>query len=173
MAQMTQDRRFRDAMGRFATGVTIVSTQDGEQVRAITVNGFLSVSLDPQLVLVSVRNASRMRDNIESRGRFGVSVLASDQRELSDHFAGRPRPDLQVPFVDLGGAPVVVNALAQIATTVDDAHVAGDHTLFVGKVTAFDVRDGIPLIFHGGSYRLLVEQYEWTASWKNPELQWY
>ncbi len=173
MAVTSDERRFREAMGRFATGVTIVSTRDGDQVRAMTANGFLSVSLEPQLILISVRNASRMLETIERAGQFGVSVLAASQRDLSDHFAGRPNPELVPAFTELEGVPVVDGALAQIATTVDAAHLAGDHTLFVGRVAGFEMGEGDPLIYHGGAYRALMEQLEWTSGWEDAEVQWY
>jgi flavin reductase (DIM6/NTAB) family NADH-FMN oxidoreductase RutF len=170
---LQQSRRFRDTMGRFATGVTIVTTRDGENIHGMTANGFLSVSLEPQLVLISVRNASRMLASITSAGAYGVSVLASGQRDLSGHFAGKPVSGLEVPFVESMGVPVVDGALAQIAAVVVDSHVAGDHTLLIGEVTSFELTDGAPLIFHAGAYRSLVERYEWTATWGHPDLHWY
>jgi flavin reductase (DIM6/NTAB) family NADH-FMN oxidoreductase RutF len=167
-----QRRLFRDAMGRFATGITIVTTGDRDVVHGMTANGFMSVSLEPQLVLISVRNVSRMLETILDNGSYGVSVLAAGQRRLSDHFAGRS-VDGDVPFVQIQGVPVVADALAQVTTGVVDFHAAGDHTLVVGEVTSFELRSGWPLIFYGGTYRDLNDQHEWSSTWTNTELHWH
>src|ERR1700689_4444129 len=89
--QATDQRRFRDALGTFATGVTIVSTRLDDLVHGMTANGFMSVSLDPALVVVSIASASRMHDILMGTRRHGVSVLARDQGAVSRHFAGRPQ----------------------------------------------------------------------------------
>ena len=81
---------FRRTLGMFATGVTIITTQSGDQVHGMTANAFMSVSLRPPLVLISVDKRAKMNNLLREGVRFGVNVLAEDQRELSDHFAGRP-----------------------------------------------------------------------------------
>jgi flavin reductase len=171
-ATMT-DREFRDAMGRFATGVTIITTPDEGRVHGMTANGFMSVSLEPRLVLVSLANRSRMREIVEATGVYGVSVLSAAQESLSDHFAGRVVPDLEPTFASAEGIPVVEGALAQIAASVVDLRPAGDHTLVIGEVRWLRVRDERPLIFHGGVYRGLADVYEWSETWRNPDEQWY
>lgn len=156
-------RRLRDAAGRFATGVTIVTTLADGRIHGMTANGFMSVSLRPALVVVSVGNGATMRESLESSGVYGVSVLSVAQQALSAHFAGMTSGRPPVSFLEAHGAPLLRGALAHIAANVVDAHVAGDHTLFIGEVTHVDVGEGEPLVFHGGSYRALLQEYEWSA----------
>ena len=152
----TDQRRFRDALGTFATGVTIVSTRRGELVHGMTANGFMSVSLDPALVVVSIASASRMHDILMSTRRYGVSVLARDQEAVSRHFAGRPGRE-EISLAEVDGTPLVDGALTHVVADVIDAHTAGDHTLFIGEVVHFAHHAGDPLIFHSGTYRRLLD----------------
>ncbi|GAA2810960.1 flavin reductase family protein [Saccharopolyspora taberi] len=149
-------RAFRNVMGRFPSGVTVVTAPgaDGE-VHGMTANGFLSVSLDPPLILVSLAKTTRMAEVLPQSGRYGISMLADDQESHSRHFAGRPQPNLQPEFVWQHGVPLLSGALAHVACDVWDAHDAGDHTLFVGHVRHLAHREGEPLVFFTGSYRAL------------------
>lgn len=149
-------RRFRDALGTFATGVTIVSTRTDECVHGMTANGFMSVSLDPALVVISIATRARMHELLLEVGTYGVSVLARDQEHVSQHFAGRPQEGIEVTLTEVAGAPLVVGALTHVVARVVDAHPAGDHTLFIGEVEHFEHRSGEPLIFHSGAYRSLI-----------------
>jgi flavin reductase (DIM6/NTAB) family NADH-FMN oxidoreductase RutF len=166
---LTDQRRFRDALGTFATGVTIVSTRADDLVHGMTANGFMSVSLDPALVVVSIATGARMHDILLRSGRYGVSVLARDQEPVSRHFAGRPQT-AQIALVESRGTPLVDGALTHVVADVVDAHAAGDHTLFIGEVLHFEHRAGEPLIFHSGAYRRLITSpqdptrtEEWTG----------
>jgi flavin reductase (DIM6/NTAB) family NADH-FMN oxidoreductase RutF len=150
--------RFRQALGSFATGVTIVTTEHDGQVHGMTANGFMSVSLDPPLVVVSIAHQARMHELLEASGSYGVSVLAQTQAQLSSHFAGKPEEGATIPFVAEAGVPLIEGAIAQVAAKICDAHPAGDHTLFIGEVLHFDWRDGQPLIFHSGGYRELLSR---------------
>jgi flavin reductase (DIM6/NTAB) family NADH-FMN oxidoreductase RutF len=153
-------------MGRFATGVTIITTAERDQVHGMTANGFMSVSLEPRLVVVSVANSTKMAGHLNTTGRYGVSVLARDHESLSNHFAARtPGAPLDVSFADVDGVPIIAGAVAWVATRIVDAHPAGDHTLFVGEVTDFAEGGGEPLIFHAGSYRELLAEENFTARW--------
>lgn len=145
-------RELRATLGRFATGVTVVSTEDGEGVHAMTANAFTSVSMEPPLVLVSVDNRARMHTKLPSTKRYGVSVLGVEQERLAMHFAGRPDDEQPDPFVREGDVPVVRDAIAHFACDLFAAHPAGDHTLYVGQVRAFKARVGHPLLFHSGSF---------------------
>jgi flavin reductase (DIM6/NTAB) family NADH-FMN oxidoreductase RutF len=159
-APETEQRRFRDALGTFATGVTIVSTRLDDLVHGMTANGFMSVSLEPALVVISIASASRMHDILMRARRYGVSVLARDQEAVSRHFAGRPggeRERGQIVLTEVEGAPLVSGALTHVVADVLDTHPAGDHTLFVGEVVHFAHRTGDPLIFHSGTYRHLLD----------------
>jgi flavin reductase (DIM6/NTAB) family NADH-FMN oxidoreductase RutF len=149
-------RRFRDALGTFATGVTIVTTQSNDLVHGMTANGFMSVSLDPALVVVSVATKAKMHDLLPQTGRYGVSVLARDQEHVSRHFAGRPEEDAEIQLVEISGVPLVDRALTHVVARIVDAHRAGDHTLFIGEVLHFEHHPGEPLIFHSGTYRRLL-----------------
>jgi flavin reductase (DIM6/NTAB) family NADH-FMN oxidoreductase RutF len=156
LSEPVDQRRFRDALGTFATGVTIVSTRCGECVHGMTANGFMSVSLEPALVVVSIASHTRMHVLLLESGRYGVSVLAREQELVSRHFAGRPRQGVEVELIDAAGVPLVRGALTHVVARVVDAHSAGDHTLFIGEVEHFEHRQGDPLIFHSGAYRQLI-----------------
>ena len=147
---------FRRTCGQFATGVTVVTTQDDERTHGMTANAFVSVSLDPPLVLISVDNRSHMHRILPTVGRYGVSVLAEHQEALSTHFAGRPMEGLEVNFITRNGVPVVEGAMAYFIVQVVDAHPAGDHTLYIGRVEHFESREDKPLLFCAGKYRRLT-----------------
>jgi flavin reductase (DIM6/NTAB) family NADH-FMN oxidoreductase RutF len=153
-------RTFRTAMGRFATGITIITTvaADG-QVHGMTANGFLSISLTPPLVLISLGEC-RMASLLRTTGTYGVSVLADQQKHYSRHFAGQSRLTLEPDFTWQAGIPFIHQAVAHIGADIVDVHPAGDHTLFIGKVTHLSTHDGRPLIFHGGDYEVLRHRDE-------------
>ncbi len=148
-------RDFRNTMGRFATGITVITTVVDGQTVGMTANAFLSVSLEPPLVLVSVGKKAKMHEHLAKSGRYGISFLASDQQAFSQQFAGRPQEGLQVPFVERNGMPLLDGALAHIVATVVDAHPAGDHTLYIGQVEYLEYDDRNPLLFFSGKYREL------------------
>jgi flavin reductase (DIM6/NTAB) family NADH-FMN oxidoreductase RutF len=149
-------RAFRNTLGRFATGVTIITVLEGEETHGMTANAFVSVSLDPPLVLVSLDNRSHMHRFLSIAMRYGVSVLAEDQRALSDHFAGRTTEDTRIHFVSRAGTALLHGAIAYFVVRVEDVHPAGDHTLYVGSVEYFESRDDKPLVFYAGRYRQLL-----------------
>jgi flavin reductase (DIM6/NTAB) family NADH-FMN oxidoreductase RutF len=160
-----EPRRFRAALGRFATGVTVVTTARDGEVHAMTANAFTSVSLEPPLVLVSIDHRTRMHGLLPDTRHFGVSVLASDQERTAWHFAGRPMPDAADLFLWHGDIPLVRGAIAHVACTLYDAHEAGDHTLYLGEVQSIDDRPGTPLLFHGGEFGRMSPQPELIESW--------
>jgi flavin reductase (DIM6/NTAB) family NADH-FMN oxidoreductase RutF len=141
----------RQAMGRFATGVTVVTTQADGAVHGMTANSFMSVSLDPALVLIALGEC-RMRAHLEHAEHYAVNVLAEEQENLSAHFAGQPRFDT-VQFEQWRGHAFLPDAVAHIGARIVDRHVAGDHTLFIGEVDALRFRDARPLLFYTGGYR--------------------
>lgn len=149
---MIDARTFRDALGRFATGITVVSSEAGDGVpRGITVNAFLSLSLEPPLVGVSIDRSAQAHDGLVRGERYGVSMLAEGQSWLSDRFAGRS-VDADPGWARLAGVPVLEGALAQLACRIVDRVPVGDHTLFVGQVEAAATRDVAPLVYHRGRY---------------------
>lgn len=145
-------REFRNACGRFATGITIVSTEVDGEIHGMTANGFMSVSLEPPLILVSVGKKARSHELIAQSGSYGVSILTAAQQPLSNHFAGRPDENLNIPWEELDGNPVIAGTLAQISAKVVDAHEAGDHTLYIAEVTAFNYSEGEPILYYYTGY---------------------
>lgn len=145
--------QLRRAAGQFASGVTVVTVEAQGGTHGMTANSFVSVSLDPPLVLVSVANRARMLDLLVGAGRFGISVLSEDQRPISQQFSGRGAAGLQVPLAKLGGVPVVPNAIGGFACRLHSRFPGGDHTLILGEVLELERRAGDPLLFFGGYYR--------------------
>jgi flavin reductase (DIM6/NTAB) family NADH-FMN oxidoreductase RutF len=165
---------FRRILGRFATGVTIVTTEagDGEQVHGMTANAFMSVSLRPPLVVVSVDKRARMHGLLHVGKTYGVSVLGRDQRELSDRFGGRPRdhaPDTR--FEVIRETPLVEGAIAHLVARVARTYWGGDHSLFLGQVEYARWGEGHPLLFHGGQYEELGLAAAPIFQSLSPELQ--
>ncbi|MEH7439742.1 flavin reductase family protein [Neobacillus drentensis] len=151
------DRQFRNAMGKFATGVTVVATEVDGDVHGMTANAFMSVSLNPKLVVISVAEKARILEKIKKSKMFSVNILSADQQELSMIFAGQLKEHREVVFDYLDGKPVLAGAVAQIACEVSAEHIEGDHTLLIGKVTAIHIGDAEPLIYFSGRYRELAE----------------
>ncbi|MCL6631828.1 MAG: flavin reductase family protein [Alicyclobacillus herbarius] len=149
------DREFRTAMGRFATGITVVTSLQDNQPRGMTANAFMSVSLNPKLVLVSISNRAKMNACIQQTGRYGVSVLAESQKEVAMTFAGQLSNARSPEFAWMDGLPVLSGSLVTLACNVVDAHLAGDHTLFIGEVTSLNIQSGQPLLFFSGQYSQL------------------
>jgi flavin reductase (DIM6/NTAB) family NADH-FMN oxidoreductase RutF len=143
--------RLRKAMGRFATGVTVVTTAQRDQVHGMTANGVMSVSLDPPLVVVSLGDC-KMDELLPRTRRYGISVLGAEQEALARHFAGRPVEEVAPAFTWWKELPFVEGALAQVGCRVEAIHEAGDHRLWVGRVEYMEYRDGDPLVFFAGGY---------------------
>ena len=147
----------RRTLGLFATGVTIITTRVGEQVHGMTANAFMSVSLQPPLVLISVDRRTKMCRLLHEDSTYGVSVLCETQSGLSDRCAGgRAAPDAHEPRFDLiHDTPVVDGALAGFVARVVRSYWGGDHSLFLGQVEYARTGEGAPLLFHGGRYERL------------------
>ncbi len=148
---------YRRTCGRFGTGVTIVTTRVGDRVHGMTANAFMSVSLEPPLVLVSIAGRARIRRLVETAGRYAVSILEESQRRLALHFGGRPEKDLEIPFGERCGMPVIENGLGHVVARVVQTVEAGDHVLFIGRVEHMEYREGPPLLFYGGRFESLAE----------------
>ena len=151
--------KFRAALGRFATGVTVITVRTAEdEVHGMTANAFCSVSLHPPLVLVCVDHLAETYLHLREHGQFGVSVLKHGQEALSEFFADPERnPDsahrLGVRYRSLNsGMPVLEEALANLDCRVIDAHSAGDHTIFVAEVREVLLGEGLPLLYFRGQY---------------------
>jgi len=148
-------REFRNCCGRFATGITIVTTQVDSTTHGMTANGFMSVSLQPPLIAISLGHHTRLHHLLPESMRYGVSILDESQLRFSNHFAGRPDDTLEIPFVQIAGMPLLEGALAHMVARVVDAHEAGDHTLYIGEVEYLDYQNGRPLLYYAGGYNHL------------------
>ena len=157
---MIEKQDYRKALGRFATGITVITVAKPEGgVHGMTANSFTSVSLVPPLVLVCVDERANLLPLLAAAGRFGVAVLNEDQQSFSELFA-RPHPEPETdPAVrfrqSLRGTPLLEGTLATLDCRVVDAHAAGDHTVFIGEVEELSWTDGNPLLYFGGAYRKL------------------
>ncbi|ODU10285.1 MAG: nitrilotriacetate monooxygenase [Rubrivivax sp. SCN 71-131] len=157
-AQASDPHRLRHALGRFATGVTLVTAADpsGAPV-GLTVNSFASLSLEPPLVLWSLREASPTLSAFRAAPRFAVNVLAESQIELSRVFASRHAHRFAAGAWQCGddGVPLLVGAAATFLCATVSQQQAGDHVLFIGRVLHFADSHEPPLLFQGGRYRRL------------------
>jgi flavin reductase (DIM6/NTAB) family NADH-FMN oxidoreductase RutF len=136
----------------FATGVTVITTVAGEQIHGMTANAFMSVSLQPPLILISVDRRAKMNNLLGEGARYGVSVLEERQSVLSDRFAGRGGDAPEPEFELVHGTPLVEGALAHLVARVVRSYWGGDHSLFLGRVEYVRYGEGTPLLFHGGGY---------------------
>ncbi|WP_079525927.1 flavin reductase family protein [Halobacillus hunanensis] len=150
------DRMFRAAMGKFATGVTVIASEMDGDVHGMTANAFMSVSLDPKLILISVDGKAKMNEVIKNSEKFTVNILSGDQKEMSMIFAGQIKDGKKVEFDTFEGLPVIGDSLVSLACNLYQAHDAGDHTLFIGEVKNLNVQDGEPLAFYEGNYKQMT-----------------
>src|SRR5579862_1652346 len=165
MRNMTlNSTEFRKAMGRFATGVTIITVDLDGEVHGMTANAFASVSLDPMLVLVCVDHSTRTHAHLHAKKRFGINVLGEDQRTISEYYA-RPERSHERAEQEAGaqfdrtahGTPMLRGSLAYLECRLHSAEEAGDHTIFIAEVEDVVVREGEPLLFFRGKYRQVGE----------------
>ena len=160
-------RAFRNALGHFATGVTVVTTcaENGDYI-GVTANSFNSVSMEPPLVLWSLDKTSQSLKTFETAGHFVVNVLAADQVSLSKRFATRGAKDKfqGVSCIEgIGGAPVLAGCAAYFQCKKSFTYEGGDHLILVGEVVKFEASGRSSLVFHKGSYA--VSQPLRSASW--------
>ncbi|MBL8093597.1 MAG: flavin reductase family protein [Anaerolineales bacterium] len=150
-------RQFRQLMGHFATGVCVVTTEVGGEVRALTVNSFTSVSLDPLLVLWCLDKRTRLAEHIHELTGYGVSILSAAQQDLSSYFAGqfKDRPAPPHTFQPMPGGARLEGCIGALGCRLVRVDEGGDHWILLGRVEELyfsgDTRD--PLIWFGGRYR--------------------
>lgn len=157
-------REFRNALGSFATGITVITARDAQGgLAGLTVNSFASVSLDPPLVLWSLSLYSPSLAIFQNCSHYAINVLAADQTHLSQRFS-RPSEDAAggkfagLEFeVGLGGAPLLRDCCARFECRNETRHPGGDHLIFVGLVEQYRRAERAPLLFHGGRYRTFAE----------------
>lgn len=148
-------REFRNALGQFATGVTVITTRDSnDRPVGVTASSFNSVSLDPPLVLWSLDKASVSLNAFSQHGYFAVHILATGQEDLSNNFARRGEDKFGGIEIDkgIGNVPLLPECAACFQCKLNYEYDGGDHIILVGEVLNFVNHDSRPLIFHGGSY---------------------
>jgi flavin reductase (DIM6/NTAB) family NADH-FMN oxidoreductase RutF len=152
------ERAFRDVVGAFPTGVTVVTAHGADGPAGLTTNAFTSLSLDPALLLVAFDNGSRTLPVVRESGRFAVNVLRAGQEELAAVFASKvvqAEKFAQATHNVEHGVPVLDDALAWLVCDLVELLPGGDHTIGVGRVTAMDASEGDPLLFWRGGYRAI------------------
>jgi flavin reductase len=159
--ELADQASFRAAMGRFATGVAVVTTRHDGFDHAMTASSFTSVSLDPLLVLVCIGKDTRFGEAVAASQKWAVSILDRSQEEASRWFATRGRPLAgqldRFPYLRgrFSDAAMLDGALAGLECQTSATYDAGDHVIVVGEVHSIVVGDGSPLLYYRGGYRSL------------------
>jgi flavin reductase (DIM6/NTAB) family NADH-FMN oxidoreductase RutF len=153
-------RQFRDALGRYPTGVTVITTRDGKgRPVGMTVNSFASVSLDPPLVLWSIDVRSAMFDVFMQASHFAVHILTSEQQQMSHDFSSEDVDHFSAAGHDTGikNLPLLKSYAALLQCEVSNRHEEGDHVILLGRVLELESNGADPLVFCGGRYRALTD----------------
>jgi flavin reductase (DIM6/NTAB) family NADH-FMN oxidoreductase RutF len=158
------EETFRRVLSHFATGVTVITVEDmNGSVHGMTANSFTSVSLNPLLVLVCVDHKAKTRELMHLKKRFGVNVLEEGQEDWSRFFTQLEQDASEAARLGIGlrcterGTPMLERALAHLDCKLVEAHVAGDHTIFIGEVEHAEMHKGNPLLFFRGKYHRLPD----------------
>jgi flavin reductase (DIM6/NTAB) family NADH-FMN oxidoreductase RutF len=152
---------FRDASGRFATGVCVVTSSGAEGPSGMTANAVTSLSLDPPLMIVCFAQTARTLAAVQHSGRFGVHFLAHDQEDVAARFASKMPESAKfegLEWSERDGVPALGGCLAGMACAVRELLPGGDHLVGVGEVTSLWTRKGDPLVFYRGDYWALSER---------------
>jgi len=145
-------RAFRDALGQFATGVTIITTQTADGPLGMTANSFSSVSLDPALVLWSCAKSASRHDAFVSAERFCINVLSETQAEVAKTFAKDGRAFSPSNAAQVDGFWHISGAAARFACSLHAVYDGGDHSIILGQVTHVTLGSSAPLVFHSGAF---------------------
>lgn len=151
-------REFRNALGAFATGVTIITTRAGDGTPVgVTANSFNSVSLDPPMVLWSLAKTSQSLPAFETSQHWAVHILSAEQEELSNRFARRGADKFAGVDASEGiaGLPLLPDCATRLQCRTVAMHEGGDHWIFVGQVLDFDRKEVAPLAFYAGAYAVV------------------
>ncbi|WP_025601126.1 flavin reductase family protein [Burkholderia sp. WSM2230] len=153
---LDDSRAFRRCLGQYPTGVAVITASHGSGPVGMTVNSFASVSLDPPLILWSIRRESRSVEVFRSAEHFVVNVLAHNQVEVSQWFckSDPEKFELVTWEAGLGGAPLIHGAVAQLECQRFSVQEAGDHLILIGEVKQYAHFDGKPLTFSNGEYAM-------------------
>jgi flavin reductase (DIM6/NTAB) family NADH-FMN oxidoreductase RutF len=149
------DAQFKLAMSHFASGVTVVTTEQEGTPYGMTVAAFSSLSLHPPLVLVCIETSVRTHEAIGAAGKFGVSILSSEQADISNRFASRSEDKFSGVATRRGstGVPLIDGAITTLECTLREQLPGGDHSVFVGEVVAIETAEGTPLVYYRSGYR--------------------
>jgi flavin reductase (DIM6/NTAB) family NADH-FMN oxidoreductase RutF len=149
---------FREVLSHFPSGVTVVTTAVGDELSGMTVASFASLSLRPPLVLICIEKSVKTHDAIERAGRFGVSILAAEQADVSNRFASKGEDKFEgVPFRRAPqGSPLIEGAIATMECKVTAQLPGGDHSIFVGEIADVTVAAGKPLLYFRSGYHALA-----------------
>jgi 3-hydroxy-9,10-secoandrosta-1,3,5(10)-triene-9,17-dione monooxygenase reductase component len=156
MSATPQREDFRDAFGRFATGVAVITSAAERGTGGMTANALCSLSLDPLLVLVCFAESARTLPLVKEAGRFAINILRVGQEGVAAHFASKVPEHEKLDGVAHRfeqGVPVLDDALAWAACDLEDIRPGGDHSIAIGAVTALGYGDGEPLVYYRGGYR--------------------
>jgi flavin reductase (DIM6/NTAB) family NADH-FMN oxidoreductase RutF len=149
------DRLFRDAMGKFATGITVVTADYNNEIIGMTVNAFMSISLDPKLIAISIDENASMYDKLLEVKKFGVSILKEEQKEVSMIFAKQIEQEHEIDYHHQDGIPVIEKSLVTLSCHVKEMVSAGDHMIFIAEVSGIAINEGQPLIYASSKYQSL------------------
>ena len=150
---------FRNALGRFASGVTVVTTESKQgEPKGLTVSAFSSLSLDPPLVLICIERNSSLHQFLKEGSYFAVNILSEDQELVSRRFASKDADRFDGIGYKKGatGCPLLEGAIAHVECLVRESNSAGDHTIFIGEVEAAETTEGKPLAYFRGGYSRLA-----------------
>jgi flavin reductase (DIM6/NTAB) family NADH-FMN oxidoreductase RutF len=151
-------RQLRDAFGKFATGITVITAASNDGPVCIVANSFSSVSLDPALVLWSVDRSARRFPYFDAANHYAIHVLAAEQHDLCTQVARNVHALDEQPFqINSDGVPIIDHCLARFECRRVAAHDAGDHVIIVGQVQRTQMRDGAPLTFYGGDFGTVTQ----------------
>ena len=154
---------FRDASGRFATGVCVITSSGADGPSGMTANAVTSLSLEPPLMIVCFAKTARTLAAVQHSRRFGVHFLSHDQEDLAARFASKmPEPAKfdDIDWAARDGVPALGGCLAGMACAVRELLPGGDHLVGVGEVTSLWTREGDPLVFYRGDYWALSERQD-------------
>ncbi|RPF52087.1 flavin reductase family protein [Aquisalibacillus elongatus] len=149
-------KEFRNCLGRFATGVTVVTCDNQDECHGLTANAFTSVSLDPPLVLVSIDRNTKAYHKLKNN-RFIINILSAEQQNTALHFAGKTFDKQPFEWAQSEFGYRIKDSLAYIECEPWAEYDGGDHVLFLGKVHDFDYLEGEPLGFYGGKFSKIVQ----------------
>jgi flavin reductase (DIM6/NTAB) family NADH-FMN oxidoreductase RutF len=153
-------RALRDACGHFGTGVTVITTHCDGRDFGMTANAFMSISLEPPLIAISVAKNAKILSNIQKSGRFAVSILAEGMESLAWHFAGKPQTGLGEFFQRREELPIIAKSAAYFVTDLASEIEAGDHTIFLGKINQLHHDPAKkPLLFFRGRFGGLADPH--------------